>query len=69
MPNTNKANNFNQTISPYLNVKNRLVSKRQNIHSLIRRLKVKEQRKIKERFVFVFGTIIVLLVSGVVISF
>ena len=69
MPNSNRINNHTQNINPNLNVKVNLGSKRENIHSLMKRLKQKEQKKIKENIIFMFTAISVLVISGIIISF
>ena len=61
----NRAQNFNT----YLNTKTKLRPKRENVHSLMRRLKKKEQKKIKEKYIFAITTVGFLVVSGIIISF
>ena len=69
MPNIQRTNNHTRHISPYVNIKVDLRSKKGSVHSLLKRLKDKEQKKNKEKFVFMFMTISILVISGIIISF
>ena len=69
MPNTSRKNNLNQNINPYINIQANWRSKRGDVHSLMKRLKEKEQKKNKEKLFFVTTSICVLVISGIIISF
>ena len=69
MPNTSRKNNLNQNIDPYLNIQANWRSNRGDVHSLMKRLKEKEQKKSKEKLFFVTTAICVLVISGIIISF
>ena len=60
-----RASNYNT----YLNTKTKLRSKREDIHSLMRKLKKKEQKKIKEKYIFTITAVGFLVVSGIIVSF
>ena len=69
MPNTSKKNNFDQNINPYLNTQMNLRSNRGDVYFLMKRLKENEQKKNKEKLIFVMTAISVLVISGIIISF
>ena len=65
----NRAKYLTRNYNTYLNTKKKLRPKRQDIHSLIRKLKKKEQKKIKEKYIFTFAAVGFLVVSGIIVSF
>ena len=69
MPNTSRKNNLDHNINPYLNAQANLRSNRGDVHSLIKKLKYNEQKKNKEKFIFVAALISVLVISGIITSF
>ena len=69
MPNTSKKNNFDQNINPYLNTQMNWRSNRGDVHFLMKKLKDNEQKKNKEKIMFVVTAISVLVISGIIISF
>ena len=69
MPNTSRKNNLDQDINPYLNVQANWRSNRGDVHFLMKRLKDNEQKKNKEKLIFMVTTISVLVISGIIISF
>ena len=69
MPNTSRKNNLDQNINPYLNAQANWRSNRGNVHFLMKRLKDNEQKKYKEKTIFVATAISVLVISGIIISF
>ena len=69
MPNTSRSNNLAQNDNTYLNVQENLRPKREDILSLMKRLKNKEKKKIKEKIVFMITAVSVLVISGIIISF
>ena len=69
MPNTGRKNNHDQDINPYLNSQANWRSNRGDVHFLMKRLKDNEQKKNKEKIMFVVTAISVLVISGIIISF
>ena len=69
MPNTSRKNNLDQNIPPYLNAQANWRSNRGDVHFLMKRLKDNEQKKNKEKTMFVVTAISVLVISGIIISF
>ena len=69
MPNTSRKNNLDQNINPYLNVQANWRSNRGDVLFLKKRLKDYEQKKNKEKIMFVVTAISVLVISGIIISF
>ena len=69
MPNTSRKNNLDQNINPYLNVQANWRSNRGDVHLLMKRLKKDEQKKNKEKFIFMATAISVLVISGIIFSF
>ena len=69
MPNTSRKDNLEQNINPYLNAQANWRSGRGDIHLLMKRLKDNEQKKNKEKLIFMVTTISVLVISGIIISF
>ena len=69
MPNTSGRSNLNRNIIPYLNSQVNWRSNRGNVNFLMKRLKKNEQKKNKEKIMFVVTAISVLVISGIIISF
>ena len=69
MPNTDRKNNLKQNITSYLNTQANWRSKRGDVNFLKKRLKDNEQKKNKEKIMFVVTAISVLVISGIIISF
>ena len=69
MPNTRRKNNLDQNINPYLNVQSNWRSNRGDVHFLMKRLKKNEQKKNKEKLIFMVTAISVLVISGIIFSF
>ena len=69
MPNTRRKNNLNQNINSYLNTQLKWRSNRGDVHFLMKRLKENEQKKNKEKIIYVTTAICVLVISGIIISF
>lgn len=69
MPNTSKKSNLDQNINPYLNTQANWRSDRGDVHFLMKKLKDNEQKKNKEKIMFVVTAISVLVISGIIISF
>ena len=69
MPNTDRKNNLKQNITSYLNTQANWRSNRGDVHFLMKRLKDSEQKKNKEKIMFVVTAISVLVISGIIISF
>jgi len=69
MPNPSRSNNLAQNVNTYLNVKEDLRSKREDVHFLMKRLKNKEQKKIKEKIILMTTAVSVLVIFGIIISF
>ena len=69
MPNTSRKTNLNQNINPYLNTQANWRSNRGDALFLMKRLKDNEQKKNKEKIMFVVTAISVLVISGIIISF
>ena len=69
MPNTDRKNNLKQNITSYLNSQANWRSNRGDVHFLMKRLKDSEQKKNKEKIMFVVTAISVLVISGIIISF
>ena len=69
MPNTDRKNNLKQNITSYLNAQANWRSNRGDVHFLMKKLKDNEQKKNKEKIMFVVTAISVLVISGIIISF
>ena len=71
MPNTNtsRKTNLDQNITPYLNTQEKWTSNRGDVHFLMKRLKNKEQKKIKEKIILMITAVSVLVIFGIIISF
>ena len=69
MPNTDRKNNLKRNITSYLNTQANWRSNRGDVLFLKKRLKDYEQKKNKEKIMFVVTAISVLVISGVIISF
>ena len=69
MPNPSRSNNLAQNVNTYINVKEDLRSKREDVHSLMKRLKNKEQKKIKEKIILMITAVSVPVIFGIIISF
>ena len=69
MPNTGRKNNLKQNITSYLNTQANWRSNRGDVLFLMKRLKDNEQKKNKEKIMFVVTAISVLVISGIIISF
>jgi len=69
MPNTSRGSNLNQNINPYLDKLTNWRSNRGNVHLLMKRLKKNEQKKNKEKLIFMVTAISVLVISGIIFSF
>ena len=69
MPNTSRRSNLNRNIDLYLNSKVNWRSNRGDVNFLMKRLKKSEQKKNKEKLIFMTTVIGVLVISGIIISF
>ena len=69
MPNTSRRSNLNQKINLYLNSKVNWRSNRGDVSFLMKRLKNNEQKKNKEKLIFMVTAISVLVISGIIFSF
>ena len=69
MPNTDRRNNLKQNITSYLNTQANWRSNRGDVLFLMKKLKDNEQKKNKEKIMFVVTAISVLVISGIIISF
>ena len=69
MPNTSRRSNLNRSINLYLNSKVNWRSNRGDVHFLMKRLKKNEQKKNKEKLIFMVTAISVLVISGIIFSF
>ena len=69
MPNTRRKSNPDQNINPYLNKQMNWRSNRGDVHFLMKRLKKNEQKKNKEKLIFMVTAISVLVISGIIFSF
>ena len=69
MPNTSRKKNLDQNIYSYLNAQANWRSNRGDVHFIMKRLKKDEQKKNKEKLIFVMTAISVLVISGIIISF
>ena len=69
MPNTSRRSNLNRNINLYLNSQVNWRSNRGDVNFLMKRLKKNEQKKNKEKLIFMVTTISVLVISGIIISF
>ena len=69
MPNTGGKNNLKQNITSYLNSQANWGSNRGDVHFLMKRLKKSEQKKNKEKLIFMVTAISVLVISGIIFSF
>ena len=70
MPNTtSRNNNLNKNNNPYLSAQLKWRSNRGDVHFLMKRLKKNEQKKNKEKLIFMVTTISVLVISGIIFSF
>ena len=70
MPNTtSRNNNLNKNNNPYLSAQLKWRSNRGDVHFLMKRLKKNEQKKNKEKLIFMVTAISVLVISGIFFSF
>jgi len=69
MPNTSRRSNLNRNINLYLNSQVNWRSNKGDVNFLMKRLKKNEQKKNKEKLVFMVTTISVLVITGIIISF
>ena len=69
MLNRDRKNNLKQNITSYLKTQANWRSNRGDVHFLMKRLKDNEQKKNKEKIMFVVTAISVLVISGIIISF
>ena len=69
MPNTSRKNNLDQNINPLLNAQANWRSNRGDVNFLMKRLKKNEQKKNKEKLIFMATAISVLVISGIIFSF
>jgi len=69
MPNTSRRSNLNRNINLYLNSQVNWRSNRGDVNFLMKRLKKNEQKKNKEKLIFMVTAISVLVISGIIISF
>ena len=69
MPNTSRRSSLNRNINLYLNSQVNWRSNKGDVNFLMKRLKKNEQKKNKEKLVFMVTTISVLVISGIIISF
>ena len=69
MPNTSGKGNLNRNFSPYLNTQTNWRSNRGDLNFLVKRLKKNEQKKNKEKLIFMATAISVLVISGIIFSF
>ena len=69
MPNTSRKSNPDQNIDSHLNSQANWRSNRGDVHLLMKRLKKNEQKENKEKLIFVGTAIIILVISGIIISF
>ena len=69
MPNTSRRSNLNRNINLYLNSQVNWISNRGDVNFLMKRLKKNEQKKNKEKLIFMVTAISVLVISGIIFSF
>ena len=69
MPNTSRGSNLNQNINLYLNSQTNRKSNRGDVNFLMKRLKKNEQKKNKEKIIFMTTAISALVISGIIFSF
>ena len=69
MPNTSRRGSLNRNIDLYLNSKMNWRSNRGDVNFLMKRLKKNEQKKNKEKRIFMVTAISVLVISGIIFSF
>ena len=69
MPNTSRRSNLNRNINLYLNSQANLKSNRGDVNFLMKRFKKNEQKKNKEKLIFMVTAISVLVISGIIFSF
>ena len=69
MPNTSRRINLNRNINTYLNSQVNWRSNRGDVNFLMKRLKKNEQKKNKEKLIFMVTAISVLVISGIIFSF
>ena len=69
MPNTSRRSNLNRNINLYLNSQVNWRSNRGDVNFLMKRLKKNEQKKNKEKLIFMVTAISVLVISGIIFSF
>ena len=69
MPNTSRKKNLDQNIYSYLNAQANWRSNRGDVNFLMKRLKKNEQKKNKEKLIFMVTAISVLVISGIIFSF
>ena len=69
MSNASEKSNLDQNIDPYLNAQENWRSNRGDVNFLMKRLKKNEQKKNKEKLIFITTAISVLVISGIIFSF
>ena len=69
MPNTSRRSNLNRNVNLYLNSQANWRSNRGDVNFLMKRLKNNEQKKSKEKLIFMVTAISVLVISGIIFSF
>ena len=69
MPNTSRRSNLNRNSNLYLNSQVNWRSNRGDVNFLMKRLKKNEQKKNKEKLIFMVTAISVLVISGIIFSF
>ena len=69
MPNTSRRSNLNRKVNLYLNSQVNWRSNRGDVSFLMKRLKKNEQKKNKEKLIFMVTAISVLVISGIIFSF
>ena len=69
MPNTSRGSNLNRNSNLYLNSQVNWRSNRGDVNFLMKRLKKNEQKKNKEKLIFMVTAISVLVISGIIFSF
>ena len=69
MPNTSRKSSADQNMNSYLNAQANWRSNRGDIMLLMKRLKKNNQKKDKEKLIFLLTTISMFVVCGIIISF
>ena len=69
MPNASRRSNFNRNNNLYLNSQINWRANRGDVNFLMKRLKKNEQKKNKEKLIFMVTAISVLVISGIIFSF